>query len=88
MENLYSVAYARDNLARLLHEAEEGTLVKITRRGKPVAVVLSVRDYERLRSSPGLLSAYEKWRNAWGDDIEEFSADGLRDTGAGRDVQF
>ena len=88
MENLYSVASARDNLARLLHEVEEGTLVKITRRGKPVAVLLGVRDYERLQSSPGFSTVYQKWRAAWKDDVEESGLEDLRDRSTGREVQF
>lgn len=43
-----SIADARDALARLVHEAEAGTPVELTRRGKPVAVVLGIEDYRRL----------------------------------------
>jgi prevent-host-death family protein len=41
----YTIAQARDQLARLVHEVEADGPVEITRRGKPVAVLVSVTDY-------------------------------------------
>jgi prevent-host-death family protein len=48
MSKQYSVAEARERLARVVQEVEQGTTVELTRRGKPVAVVLSLDTYERL----------------------------------------
>ncbi len=48
MQKSYSIAEAKGHLSRLVHQAEEGPPVELTRRGRPVAVVLSIRDYERL----------------------------------------
>ena len=45
-----SIAQARNTLTRLIHEAEGGEPVRITRRGKPVAVLVSTDEYERLES--------------------------------------
>jgi antitoxin Phd len=45
----YSIAEARDRLPALVHEVEENGPVELTRRGKPVAVVLSMQEYERLQ---------------------------------------
>lgn len=45
----YSIAEARDALAELVHEAEQGRAVRLTRRGRPVAAIVSVEDLERLR---------------------------------------
>jgi prevent-host-death family protein len=42
---------ARNRLTTLVHDAERGKPVRLTRRGKPVAVLLSDREYERLASS-------------------------------------
>lgn len=42
-----SVAQAKNGLPALLHEAEREP-VEIQRRGRPVAVLLSTRSYERL----------------------------------------
>jgi antitoxin Phd len=45
----YSIAEARDRLPALVHDVEANGPVELTRRGKPVAVVLSMQEYERLR---------------------------------------
>jgi prevent-host-death family protein len=50
MAQRYSIAEAGSNLARVIDEVEAGREVELTRHGKPVAVVLSLREYERLRS--------------------------------------
>jgi len=44
----YSIADARHNLAAIVHESEEVGPIQLTRRGEPVAVLLSQADYERL----------------------------------------
>lgn len=44
-----SIADARNHLTRLIHQAEAGEPVHITRRGKPVAVLLSAGEYARMR---------------------------------------
>ncbi|MBI2382504.1 MAG: type II toxin-antitoxin system Phd/YefM family antitoxin [Gammaproteobacteria bacterium] len=57
---------ARNSLTRLLHDVESGKPVRLTRRGKPVAVIVSEGDYERLtstrpsRKDPWL--ALQEWR--------------------------
>lgn len=48
MSKSYSVAEARDRLASLIRRAEEGETVTVTRRGKPVARVLSEEAYRKL----------------------------------------
>ncbi len=87
MKHQYSVAFARDNLARILHQAEEGTPVKITRRGKTVAVLLGVREYEKLQSS-NFISAYQKWRANLDEEFDEPVFEGLRDRSDGREFRF
>jgi prevent-host-death family protein len=49
----YSIAQARDQLPQLVHTAEQGTPVEITRRGKRVAVILSAEEFDRLSSNKG-----------------------------------
>jgi prevent-host-death family protein len=44
-----SIAQAKSRLTRLIHQAERGDAVHITRRGKSVAVLLSEDEYARLR---------------------------------------
>jgi prevent-host-death family protein len=48
--NQYSIAQARDRFAQIIHDAENGKPVQIVRHGKPVAVVLSLGEYQRLTS--------------------------------------
>lgn len=59
----YSIADARDQFARVVHEAEDGVRVELTRRGQPVAVIVSIGEYERLTSQTGTFwEAYEAFR--------------------------
>ena len=50
MPKKYSIAEARSNLPKIVDQAEAGAEVELTRRGKPVAVIISHRQLERLRS--------------------------------------
>ena len=43
-----SIAEAKAHLTHFIHCAEQGEMVRITRRGKPVAVLLSEDAYARL----------------------------------------
>jgi len=49
MSRRYSIAQARSRLPTLIDEAEAGVEVELTRRGQPVAVLVSRREFERLR---------------------------------------
>jgi prevent-host-death family protein len=48
MSRRYSIAEARHDLAALVHELEGRDLIELTRRGEPVAAMLSLREYRRL----------------------------------------
>ena len=48
----YSIAQAKDKLTQLIRSVEEGEPVEITRRGEPVAVILSMDEYRRLSKVP------------------------------------
>lgn len=50
MAQSYAIAEARANLPTLIDEVEAGVAVELTRRGKVVAVMISVAEYQRLRS--------------------------------------
>jgi len=45
----YSITEARSRLPSIVDEAEAGVAVELTRRGQPVAVLVSSREFERLR---------------------------------------
>jgi prevent-host-death family protein len=49
MAKRYSIADARSNLPSIVDQAEAGQEIELTRRGKPVAVIVSLRELERLR---------------------------------------
>lgn len=63
-EHEYSIAEARDKLPALVHEAERGRPVRITRRGKRAAVLISEAEYRRSRGGAqrGLAAAIAAWR--------------------------
>ena len=46
-----SIAEAKNALTRLIYEAERGEAIHITRRGKPVVVLVSEEEYSA--SKPG-----------------------------------
>ena len=50
MSRRCSVAEARAQLPSILDEVESGSNVELTRRGRAIAVVISVEEYERLRA--------------------------------------
>jgi len=93
MPKSYSIAEARDNLARLVQQAETGKDVELTRRGKPVAVLIGHRDYERLVSGRrDFWDAYQSFGEAF--DLSDLSIDpdetfeGARDRSPGRSVSW
>ncbi|MBI5120779.1 MAG: type II toxin-antitoxin system Phd/YefM family antitoxin [Rhodospirillales bacterium] len=58
-----SIAEAKNHLPRLVQQAEAGDVVRITRRGKQVAVLMSERSFERLATPGHDLAAFLKsWR--------------------------
>jgi prevent-host-death family protein len=50
MSRRYSIAEARARLSDLVDQAEAGQAVELTRRGHPVAILLSVAEVARLRA--------------------------------------
>ncbi len=90
----YSIAEARDNFARVVREAEAGRAVEVTRRGRPVAVIVSLEDYRR-SARPGFSEAVRRWRETtgWGEEAgdEQLDVDalfGARDRDPGREVRW
>ena len=60
-----SIAEARDTLTRLIQRAEAGEPVHITRRGKPVAVLVSEEDYAKMQASPAQQQSLAEWLEEW-----------------------
>ena len=92
MEKRYTIAEAKSNHPAIIHTVEDGPSVKLTRHGKPVAVLLSIREYEQLaKNKMGFWSALTKFRNILEkENIKITDADlaDLRDTSTGREREL
>ena len=92
MPKSYSVADARAHLPDILDEVEAGKEVELTRRGRPVALVLSPQRYEMLRSEhTNFGDAYRAFlgrHTAEEIGLEPDFADSLRDRESGRRVRL
>jgi prevent-host-death family protein len=92
MSKSYSVADARVHLPNILDEVEAGKEVQLTRRGRPVAVVLSPERLDALRRErTSFGEAYRAFgeRHSPGDiALEPDFFDSLRDRAPGRKVRF
>jgi prevent-host-death family protein len=91
MPKRYSIAQARHDLAAIVHELEQQSTIELTRRGEPVAVLLSLAEYHRLQASRGdFWSAYRTFREQFApdmDDVEELLRN-VRDPESGREVSL
>jgi antitoxin Phd len=90
MEDQYTIAEAKNRLPSIIHSVERGPSVMLTRRGRPVAVLLSIAEYERLnRKMGGFWPALQAVRNHIETERIEMSEadfDDLRDKTPGREV--
>jgi prevent-host-death family protein len=88
----YSIADARKNLPGLVDEVEAGAEVQLTRRGRPVAVVVSIDQYERLKASRTTFAeAHRNFRQKFPEGTQGIGAryfKGLRDRESGRKVEL
>ena len=90
MASRYSIAEARAQLPAIIDQAESGVHVELTRRGEPVAVLVSTHEFERLHGRQRHFShAYQQFLARYElTDIgvtPEFTSI-LRDRTPGRDV--
>lgn len=92
MTHSYSVAEARAHLPAIIDRAEAGLEIELTRRGKPVAVVISFRKFERMRAGrPRFGDRYREFLKKF--SVDELGLDddffaSLRDRGVGREVRL
>ena len=86
----YSIAEARSNLPTIVDQAEVGQEIELTRRGKPVAVVVSLRELDRLRTDrPRFGDAYKSFLRRYSLNevgLEKNFFDSIREKGGGREV--
>ena len=88
MPRKYSIAAARNSLPALVHAVEAGSPVELTRRSQPVAVLLSIGDYQKMSGrKPDLWAAIQQFRQT-ADledlDVEDVYSD-VRDRSSGRE---
>ncbi len=88
----YSIAKARDHFTSLVRSVERESAIELTRRGKPVAVMLSIQEYKRLSTrQTGFWEAYTAFReqvNLRELGIEPDTFASLRDRSPGREVRW
>lgn len=89
----YSIAQARDHLTQLVHTAEQGISIGITRRGKRVAVILSAEEYDRLASTrldfwTSLVNFRERLLQESIDIDPDEVFEGVKDKSSGREVNL
>ena len=88
----YAIAEARANLPTLIDEVEAGGVVELTRRGKVVAVMISVTEYQRLQSKrTSFQDSYQKFlkKHSLAEvGLEKDFARKLRDRSPGRKVDL
>lgn len=92
MEKQYSIAEARNRLSDVVHAVEKGGPVTLTRRGRPVAVLVSEADFTQMaHGKKDYWEALQEFR-ATHDLIRGALTDadfaGLRDKGGGRDFAW
>jgi prevent-host-death family protein len=92
MPKQYSIAEARNHFTAIVRDVERESAVELTRRGKPVAVLLSIQEYKRLSSGKGgFWKAFTAFRNRV--NLQELGIEpdiftGLRDQSPGREVSL
>jgi prevent-host-death family protein len=75
MARRFSIAEARSNLPSIVNQAAAGSPIELTRRGRAVAVLVSLREFERLRGDRS------RFGDAYKSFLEKYS---LRDVGVER----
>jgi prevent-host-death family protein len=86
MESQYTISQAKNKLPAIVHSVEKGPSVKLTRRGRPVAVLLSITEYEKLSTKrKNFWEALTALRKQAGNvDISDGDFEDLRDHSLGR----
>ena len=85
------ITEAKNRLSALVHQVEAGRTIRLPRRGKPVAVLLSEQAYRSLQAGAegrhNIWAFVEQWRSMQPPDAEGISAREVRswrDRTAGR----
>ena len=91
MEKIFSIAKAKDKLPSIIHEVEDGASVRLTRYGRPVAIIMSIEEYEQsvVRENDfwDELMSFRNSLKKSGIMISDSDFEDLRDCSAGRDPE-
>ncbi|MBO0611982.1 MAG: hypothetical protein RL122_2900 [Pseudomonadota bacterium] len=87
---LSTIAEAKNNLPRLIHAAEAGGDIHITRHGRPVAVLISEQRYQQLfNTGKAVFQAMMQWREQYGYvDLTDEEVDSWRDRTPAREFSW
>jgi prevent-host-death family protein len=90
METRIAISEAKNKLTSIIHSVEKGPSVKLTRRGRPVAVLLSISEYEALKKVRlGFWDALQTFQKQDSDiDISDQDFEDVRDASPGRLVDL
>lgn len=89
MEKQYSIAEVRNHLSDVVHAVEKDGPVTLTRRGRPVAVLVSEADFAQLAHGKKdyweALQAFRATHDSIQGALTDADFSGLRDQDRGRD---
>jgi len=92
MQKQYPISEAKNNLPAIVHGVEKGPSVQLTRHGRPVAVIVSAKQYQKLvRPHKSFWDALHSFRQSIDPadlltDNEDFA--NLRDQSPGRTIEL
>lgn len=91
MESHLSISDVKNRLSAIINHVEAGNCVKETRHGKPVTVILSISEYERLSGKQkDFWESYTTFmKEVSPEDLvqDDLTFDDPRDRSAGRDME-
>ncbi|VAW39574.1 hypothetical protein MNBD_DELTA03-947 [hydrothermal vent metagenome] len=92
MNKQISIVEAKNKLPSIIHDVEQGPPATLTRRGTPVAVLISMRQYESLcRAKPDFWNSLVRFRQSLKNNKETLSDadfDNIRDMSTGRNIDL
>lgn len=84
-----TIAEAKNNLSQLIHQLDSDEAIHLTRHGKPVAVMLSEANYQKLtQKNNGLFQAIQQWRGQLNSDSALTDAELKQIREAGQEREF
>jgi prevent-host-death family protein len=92
VDEQYTIAEAKNKLPSIIHAVEKGAPVKLTRHGRPVAVLLSIDQYDKLSRKRGgywrALNSFRKLMEKENVLVSDEDFKGLRDDSPGREIDL